>query len=430
MAPSLLTRILTAPGKLYYGWRIVALGGVINAVAGGVYLYGFGIFFLPISRDLGLTRAETSLVFSLSRAEGAIEGPIAGWLVDRFGPKPVLIVGAILTGLGYIVLSQANSFLSFLLIYLVFISLSFNAGFAHSTLAAVNNWFVRRRGFAMSVVASAFSVGGAVVSPILAVVVATYGWRTGAVVSGLLLIVLVVPAAMGLRRSPESMGLLPDGDTEPPTPEQAEADAGRDFTVREGVRTKAYWILSVATTLRLSVVNVVTIQFVPFMVWKGLDEVTGAFMLATMSALSIPFRIGIGWLGDRMSKAVLLAIGLWAGSASFVLLLTADSLWQIWLFVALFAVVEGVNPLNWALIGDYYGRRSFATLRGTMGLVYTWGTAAGPVLAGWSYDQTESYTVVLWAMTISYFVGALIFLTLRPPALPARERPPQAADGA
>lgn len=408
------------PSRLYYGWRIVGLGGLINAIAGGVYQYGFGVFFLPISQDLNLTRAETSLVFSLSRAEGAIEGPIAGWLVDRFGPKPVLIVGAILTGIGYVVLSQANSFMSFLLIYLVFISLSFNAGFAHSTLAAVNNWFVRRRGFAMSVVASAFSVGGAVVSPVLAIVVATYGWRTASVVAGVALILLVVPAAMGLRRSPESMGLLPDGDTEPPSPEQLKADEAGDFTVREGMRTKAYWVLAVATTLRLSVVNVVTIQFIPLMVWKGMDQLTGALLLAVMSGLSIPARIGIGWLGDKMPKIYLLALGMLAGSVSFVVLDFAQAAWQIWLFVVLFAVPEGVNPLNWALIGDYYGRRSFATLRGTMGLIYTWGTAIAPVLAGWAYDTTQSYSLVLWGMTVSYTVGALIFLILRPPALPIR----------
>ena len=405
---------------MYYGWRIVGLAAIVNTVAGGIYLYGFGIFFLPVSRDLGLTRAQTGLVFSLSRAEGAVEGPLAGWLVDRFGPKYVLIVGAVFTGIGYMVLSQAWDFYSFLLIYMVLISISFNGGFVHSTLTAVNTWFVRKRGLAMSTVTAAFSVGGAVVSPILAVAVVNYGWRTAAVLAGIALIVLVVPAAMGLKRSPESIGLLPDGDTEPPTPEQAEADAARDFTVREGLRTPVYWLLAIATMLRLAVVNVVTVQFVPFMVWKGLDEVTGAFMLATMSGLSIPGRIAVGFLGDRMSKTLLLAIGLWSGTAAFLLLQSAETLSAIWLFVVLFALVESVNPLNWALIGDYYGRKSFATLRGIMGIVYTWGVAAAPALAGWAYDTTQSYSLVLWSMAISYFVGAVLFLVMQPPALPKR----------
>ncbi|MBI4498962.1 MAG: MFS transporter [Chloroflexi bacterium] len=420
MLPQPLAQLLAFPSRLYYGWRIVALGGLINAVAGGVYQYGFGIFFLPISRDLGLNRADTSLVFSLARAEGAVEGPIAGWLVDKFGPKYVLIVGAILTGLGYMALSQADSFLSFLFIYLVLISISYNVGFAHSTMAAVNTWFIRRRGLAISTLTAAFSVGGAVVAPTLAVVVDRYGWRTATVVAGIALIVLVIPAALGMRRSPESMGLLPDGDVEPPSWGKTQAADPRDFTVREGLRTKVYWGLSVATTLRLAVINVVTIQFVPFMVWKGTDEVTGAFLLATMSALSIPGRIGVGWLGDKMPKTLLLAIGMLAGSAAFIWLDAAQGAWQLWVFVVVFALVESVNPLNWALVGDFFGRKNFATLRGIMAFVYTGGTAAAPWLAGRVYDQTETYSAVMWAMAASYFVGALLFLALRAPAPPAR----------
>lgn len=420
MGRSSLARLLSLPARLYYGWRIVALGGIINAVAGGVYNYGFAIFFLPISRDLELTRAQTSLIFSLSRAEGAIEGPFAGWLVDEFGPKHVLVGGAVLTGIGYMMLSQADSYLSFLLIYLVFISLSFNAGFAHSILAAVNTWFIRRRGLAMSAVTATAGIGAAVFTPALALLVSSFGWRVASVAAGVTLIALVVPAALAMKRSPESIGLLPDGEPMLLAGGHGYASDDGDFTFKEGIRTRAFWVLSVATTLRLGVMNVVTIQFIPLMVWKGTDELTAAFMFATMSGLSGPGRIAMGWLGDKVPKNYMLGVGMLAGCGAFAVLQGADSTWQLWLFVLAFALVESVNTLNWALVGDYYGRRSFATIRGTMSLVYTIGTASAPVLAGYVYDNTQSYSPVLWAMTASYFVGAMIFLSLRPPKPPLR----------
>lgn len=415
----LAARLLSFPSRLYFGWRIVAAGGFINAVAGGVFNYGFGILFLPISRDLALTRAQTSLVFSLARAEGAFEGPFAGWLIDKYGPKYVLVGGAVLTGIGYMALSQASSYLSFLFIYLGFISLSFNAGFGHSILAAVNTWFIRRRGLAMSAVTATSGLGAAVFAPSLALLVSALGWRTAVVIAGCTLIVLVVPAAMTLKRSPESIGLRPDGDTLPDSGEQHPSMEARDFTFRETLRTRAFWVMAAATTLRLGVVNIVTIQFIPLMVWKGSEEVAAAFLFATMSGLSGPGRITMGWLGDKVPKNILLAAGMLAGCGAFTLLQFTEQVWQLWLFVAAFALVESVNTLNWALVGDYFGRRNFATIRGTMSLVYTLGTASAPVLAGYAYDSTGTYSVVLWAMTAAYFVGSMLFLGLRRPILRA-----------
>jgi len=99
--------------RIFYGWRMVGLVSAIRVVGGGLHQYGFTVFFLPISQDLGLSRAATSLAFSLSRAQGAIEAPLVGYLVDRFGPRPVIVAAALLAGIGYILLSWVNNYTSF-----------------------------------------------------------------------------------------------------------------------------------------------------------------------------------------------------------------------------------------------------------------------------------------------------------------------------
>ena len=129
----------------FYGWWMVAVGCGIRMLGGGFHLYGFTVFFLPITQELGLSRAATSLVFSLARAEGAIEGPLAGYLIDRFGPRPMILAGVILSGIGYMLLATIESYYGFLVVYLGVISLSFSAGFMHSPMVLANTWFIRRR---------------------------------------------------------------------------------------------------------------------------------------------------------------------------------------------------------------------------------------------------------------------------------------------
>ena len=130
---------------LYYGWRMVGLVSAIRTLGGGLHSYGFTVFFLPISNELGLSRAATSLAFSLARAEGAIEGPLAGYLTDRFGPRPVMLTASVLCGIGYILFSQVESYAGFLLIYLGVISLIFTPGFVIAPAVLSNSWFIRHR---------------------------------------------------------------------------------------------------------------------------------------------------------------------------------------------------------------------------------------------------------------------------------------------
>ena len=408
--------------KVFYGWWVVAASCVVNVFGGGVYFYGFSVFFLPIKAALNLTSASTSLIFSLSRAEGVVEGPIAGYLIDRFGPRKILTAGTIIVAIGYILLSRVNSFPWFLVVYLGVISLAFNASFSSSTMAVVNNWFVRRKGLAMSISSAAFSLGGAIIAPLLAFGIHYLGWRTTLVICGICLATFIIPFAQLLRPSPEAMGLKPDGDsihTRANNLAQEEPEAQIvDFTVREALKTSSYWILAVATMLRTGTLGTLIVHFVPLMVWKGNSEQASAMMLGTMAFLSIPMRVSIGYLGDRWSRTKMLAGGMGLGAVSLPILLYANGSTQIWIFILIFSVVEGLSALNWALVGDFFGRKRFATLRGILGLVYSWGMIVMPVIAGAIFDRTGSYSNVIWIFIGMYITGTILFAIIQKPKIP------------
>ena len=403
------------PARLFYGWKMVAVGSWMNAVTSAIYQTGFAVFFLPVSRDLGTSRAETSLVFSLSRAEGAVSGPIAGWLVDRFGPKPILFGGALLTGAGYLLLSRVENFPGFLLVYLAVISLAYNGGFQHPVMSTVNSWFIRRRGLAFALTEASFNLGSAIGAPIVAFLVTEYGWRHTSIISALALWALVLPASVLLVATPEQVGLAPDGATPPQSPGPGTYPVQRDFTLREALGTASYWVLALATTLRLAVNNTLSVHMIPVFVWKGIPEPVAALALGSLAFLGVLTRVLIGFTGDKLPKNLVVAGGMVVGFLGLLELQFVEASWSVWVFVTLFAITQGVVPLNWAMIGDFFGRARFATLRGTMGLVYTWGAVIGPVAAGAVFDQTGSYAPVLWSLMILVAAGALCFGLLRPP---------------
>lgn len=411
--------ILKRARQAFYGWRILAAGGITGAIGSGLTFYGFTVFFLPISQSLGLNRAATSLVFSLSRAEGSVEGPVVGYLIDRLGPRKVLFAAAVMMGVGYILLSKVDSFITFLVVYMGIISLGFNAGVIHVPIAAANSWFARRRGLATGIIMACSGLGGALIAPVLSSGIQHFGWRTTAFLSGLVILGILLPSSLVFRRSPESMGLLPDGDNNRAGVDTESAVTSApvpvDFRVGEALRTVTFWVLTAATCLRLAAYTGVIIHFVPIMVWKGTSEPRAAVLLGTLALLSVPVRVLLGWAGDRLSRARIIAAGCGAGAVALLLLNHAEPGWEIWMVVVFLTIGESVGPLSWALIGDFFGRQHYATIRGAMTAFTGIAGAVVPVVAGMIFDTTQSYEMVLWITSALFALSAAVFAVLRPP---------------
>ncbi len=399
--------------RIFYGWRMVGLVSLIRVVGGGLHQFGFTVFFLPISQDLNISRAATSLAFSLSRAQGAVIAPLVGYFIDRHGPRPILVTAVFLAGIGYILLSWVNNYTNFMIVYLGVICLAFIAGFVHSPMVVANSWFIRSRARAMTLVSAAVPIGGALISPVLALGVASIGWRWAAFASGCIFLVVCLPLSFQLKRSPESMGLLPDGDVVPsdagvrPPPDAPSTDSNENFTSGQAMKTAAFWLLVVAMTLRVTCYSAAIVHFIPFMVWKGLSEGAAASLLGAFAFINLLSHFVLGWIADRVNKPKLLATCHLLPALSLPPLLFGFGYWQLWFFTAAFTLLDASFPIVWATVGDFFGRRNFATIRGTMSFFYSWGSFVGPVMAGVVYDRTESYSLVLWI-----FLGLLTVATL------------------
>ena len=418
-------RLSESPGRIFYGWWIVVIGCVLDAVKGGTYNTGFTLYFLPVLEEMHLSRAATSLPFSLAKLESSLAGPLAGYLIDRFDIRVMLVFGTILAGLGFVLLSFTQSYLFFLLVFIGPVTTGFQLGFNHATLAAVNHWFRRKRALAMAVVQTGQAIGGVVILPLVAFLVLTFGWRAAALASGIG-VLLLLPLAFLVRRSPESMGLLPDGERGASRASSMAArahplDGTHEFTTREALRTPTFWLLAGFHSLRNIPYSAVTVHLVPLLVWKGLDQTAAAFFVGLVALSTVVVRPLTGWLGDRQSKQKIGTIGVLLGAMGLVVLTYSEgSLWALVVFAVLFSFGDGINSVTWALVGDCFGRESFATIRGWIGMVQSIASMPAAVFMGWVYDQTQSYTYGLIPLVVSYAVSGLILWRLPLPERPRR----------
>jgi len=420
-------RTSRSPGRIFYGWWIVVIGCVLDAVKGGTYNTGLTLYFLPVLNELHLTRAATSLPFSLAKLESALGGPLAGYLIDRFDLRVIMVFGTVMAGLGFILLSFTHSYLLFVLVFVGPVTTGFQLGFNQATLAVVNHWFRRRRGLAMAIVQTGQSIGGVVLVPLVALAVLTRGWRTAAVLSGLG-VLLLVPLVLLIRRSPESMGLLPDGERRAPPdpsvytlgPVHSPGDT-HEFTAGEALRTPTFWLLAAFHSLRNVPYSGVTVHLVPLLVWKGMDEPTAAVFVGVTALCTVIVRPLTGWFGDRQSKAMIGAAGVFLGAAGLgVLAYSHGGLLPVMLFAVLFSFGDGINSVTWALVGDCFGRTHFATIRGWISMLQSVASVPAAVFTGWIYDQTQSYMYALVPFMIAYGVAGIILWRL-----PQPERPPR-----
>ena len=432
-------RLLQLPRKVFYGWWIVAISAGADALKHGTFNRGFTFYVTPLSKELGVGVAIVSLAEMLGRLEGGLQGPLMGWLNDRFGPRFIMVLGGGTSGLGFILLGLTSNYIYFLLVFVGLLSLGFRAGYNNALMPAINQWFRRHRALAMAVAGMGSPLGGILIAPMMGLLVYEIGWRNTAFISGAAILAVVMPLALFVHRSPEEKGLLPDGAkpaTAPPIPPQTPRPESYrpppgdpDFTAREAMKTPAFWLLVWAVGLRNTVHSGMQFLLAPVIVWflmgagRAEDDSVrlSALLVGLLSLSSLVMNPIVGWLGDNMSKQRLSAVAMVGGALSLAVLLNqSGALWQACLFVVLLAASETANPLAWAIMGDFFGRRSYATLRGWQHLPDQMMSMSTPVWMGFIYDSTGSYYWALLPLAVIYGLAAVSYWMIPRPKPPVR----------
>jgi MFS family permease len=414
--------------RIFYGWYILILGSLINGVGMGILYYCFTIFYLPLQRDFGVSSAAIAMLYGAARLEGGFEGPLVGHLIDRLGPRTMILIGSSMAGIGLILISKVNHYWSFFFIYVFIVTLGGNAGFFHPVTTTMNHWFIEHRGKAFSCIMASMSVGGMLIAPLLSYIILQYGWRAGAIAAGTLILIVTIPSGLPIHRSPEDLGLFPDGAAPRATHSATSSFLScpitpYDFTVKQALQTAAFWMLLMTLSLRLFVTVALHAHFIPLLAWQGTNEAAGAYLVSLSAGVSIVASLALGWMGDRWRKSLLCGLGVLPAALSLIWLTISQAAIAQYFFAIALALAMGTAPLNWALIGDFFGRARYATLRGIMGVGYGTATFISPIYAGWVFDRTGSYGIVLisFAGTLGVVISCFLFLT-RPPIPRFREK--------
>ena len=415
-------------GRVFYGWWIVGAGFGVEALIGALMFHAYGAYVVLLREEFGWSKTMLSAAFSMARAESGILGPIQGWLTDRFGPRVLIRVGMVIFGLGFILFSRINSPVTFFLAFFLLALGSSLGGYLPIGVALVA-WFRRRRALALSLSATGMAVGG-LLTPVVVLALTRVGWRWTAFLSGLIVLLVGLPMAQLVRHRPEPYGYLPDGDGPRPRDRAALRSGGApvwrveavDFTVREAMRTPAFWYIALGHGSALLVVSAVLVHMVVHVTERlGYTLGQAATVVALMTVMQVIGQVGGGWAGDRFSKRAIVVGCMVAHAAALLLLASASAVWMVGAFAVLHGLAWGTRgPLMSAIRADYFGSAAFGTITGMSSMVVMLGMMGGPLIAGILADRTGSYETGFRILAALAGSGSIFFVLARRPRRPHR----------
>lgn len=395
----------------FYGYIVVVAAFLIMVIVMGT-MYSFGVFFKPLSTELGWTRAATSGAYSLFMVLHSFLSIIAGRLNDRFGPRIILTGCSLFLGLGYLLMSQISAIWQLYLFYGVIVAMGTSGGYV-PLASTVARWFVKRRGLMTGITVSGIGIGTMIMPPVANWLISSYGWRTCYIIIGILVSVLIILAAQFLRRDPGQMGQVPYDEEEVDTSHLNLADGG--FSLREAIHLRQFWMLCAMLLCFGVSVQVIMVHIVPHATDLAISPASAANILAIIGGVSVTGRIIMGSVGDRIGSKPAITICFIMMLVALLWLLATKELWMFYLFAVIFGFAYG----GWAallslIVAELFGLSSLGVILGAVISVMAVGEAAGPALAGGIFDITNSYQLAFLICAALSIIAIMLALLLRP----------------
>lgn len=423
--------------RFFYGWWLVLVGSTLHFFAGGTFYYGFTVFFNPIRQTFGWSAASTSIAFTFQRLQAGILAPLAGFMVDKIGPRKLMVLGWSMVGLGFVLMSRVNSLPMFYMSFLI-TAIGTSFGLTLVINATIANWFARKRSRALAFIYIGPGLGGMLV-PLLAYIIAQLGWREALAIVGVSLWAVGIPLSFVMRHKPAQYGLFPDGADAPadappalhaPLAKKAQSAAVQSYTARQAMRTSTFWLLSTVSFFHFISTSGLMVHIVPYLESVNVPTAIAALSVTGVTLCSLIGRVGFGFLGDYFNKRYLFAIAVLFQITGLVIFsfIDASRVWLIIPFLLTFAPGYGGQiPILPALQADYFGTKNLGGIMGMLSIMSMLAALSSPVIAGWVFDIMGSYRLAWQIFAMVTVVGIpLILLAKAPKALPGTVARPAA----
>jgi MFS family permease len=412
--------------QFFYGWYIVGVGFLSHVACAFHMSSTLSVFLKPLTEDLAVSRGLFSLLRSGEILIGAAMAPLVGPMVDRFGGRWLMAGGALSAGLGFLLMSQVGAFWQFLLLRWVFVAIG-GVFMCHMIVSVtVSRWFVRKRGRAIAIASMGQGFAKVCIPVATAALFAWVGWRLTWSIFGLLTLVLVVlPALIFMRRSPEEMGLQPDGMDAPSAPvggnakEDAKARLAAEeavWTWREVTRTKAFWIICFIYGMANVGIAGLNLHVFAYVTDIGFSPLVAATVLSIIASTQLGSTIVWGVISERMDIRHSSSVMFLVQSAGLAIVLATSQVVPVYIGFFLYGVGLGggwvLQELIWA---NNFGRVSLGMVRGLGILVTHAFGAAGAPFFGFVHDVTGSYQSSFLAFVVALIVSAFLSLAVRAP---------------
>jgi MFS family permease len=426
-----ISPLIEQPAKtraIYYGWIIVVVGFLAHIASAFSISSTLSVFLKPLSSDLGISRGVFSLIRSGEILIGAAAAPMVGTLMDRYGGRWLMAAGGLMSGAGFICLGQARDFTQFMLVRWLLISPGDSLMGSMVVNVSISRWFVRMRGRALAIAGMGHGLAK-VCMPVAAATLMLYvGWRGAWVVFGVFALLLVVaPALLLMRRSPEDMGLLPDGGPgelkdAAATPHKRQRNTKRtgadnvEWSRREALRTPVFWLI--ASTFGVAQIGVtgLNLHVFSYVTDQGHPTLVAASVMSIIAVMQFSTPIVWGMLADRMDNGILNMAKCAFQGAGLLLALTLPGLAPLYAGFFIYGIgMGGTAILAETIWADFFGRISLGKIRGMGSLVTSILSAGGPPFFGLLFDYTQSYYLSFNIFIAMLFTSAVLSLCLRPP---------------
>jgi sugar phosphate permease len=404
--------------KIFYGWRVVMAAGALQFLQSLLLNQAFGVYLAVLVEERGWSKTAVAGAAALKSTEVAVLGPVLGWAVDRFGARDIMRIGIVTFGIGFILLGQIETLAGF---YAAFVVLALGSSMFSNSIAgvAIIQWFEKKRARALSALQAGQAIGGLFVF-IVAASIQAFGWRATAVGSGIAAILIGLPIASIIHSRPQDRGEHVDGVPPAPRAEGAPRPTTpvRDgMSVREALRTSAFWLLALGHGFALFAVSAVNVHAVTHMK-EGLG-----YTLATATLVFTVVTVGqfggvmLGWvIGDRFQKRLVAAACMAMHAIGLLMLTYATHIAVLIVSALVHGIAWGLRgPFMQAIRADYFGRSSIGMIIGLSSMIIVLGNIAGPILAGAFADWTGNYRLGFTILALLSGVGALFFLMAKPP---------------